>query len=56
MKLAITRKVKKAVTAPAKRVVKIPNEETLKALDEAVNNKNLTRYKSVDDMFKTILC
>ncbi|GEM_PF-204359 len=105
MKLAITRKVKKAATVPTKRVrkdgvirarvesdlkqsveivfnrlgltptqaitlfykqvemnqgipfeIKIPNEETLKALDDAVNGKNLTRYKSVDDMFKTTLC
>jgi hypothetical protein len=34
--------------------VKIPNKETLKALENSRNRKNLTTYKSSDELFEDL--
>lgn len=34
--------------------VKIPNKETLEAIDDIENNRNLTSYNSVDEMFEDL--
>jgi len=34
--------------------VKIPNQETLKALKNSRNRKNLTTYKNSDELFKEL--
>lgn len=34
--------------------VKIPNDETIKAMEDVGNNRNLTEYETVDEMFKDL--
>ena len=34
--------------------VKIPNDETIKAMEDIEDNRNLTEYETVDEMFKDL--
>lgn len=34
--------------------VRIPNKETIKALDEAENRRNLKQFNSLDDLYKDL--
>ena len=34
--------------------VKIPNDETIKAMEDIEDNRNLTEYETVDEMFKDV--